>query len=88
MAFISKKKLVYTIKEPLRDYLINQAREVSLPITYEELHRFDNAIPFIDNHGKDTLWETVLHSHQVKWDMCMKRLKRSMHCSSHPEMFQ
>jgi hypothetical protein len=34
---------------------------VTLPITYEELHRFDNAIPFIDNHGKDTLWETVLH---------------------------
>jgi hypothetical protein len=61
MAFISKKKLVYTIKEPLREYLINQGREVTLPITYEELHRFDNAIPFIDNHGKDTLWETVLH---------------------------
>ena len=63
MAFISNKKIVYTIKEPLRDYLVNQDREVSLPITYNELHRFDNAIPLIDNHGKDTLWETVLHSH-------------------------
>ena len=61
MAFISKKKIVYSIKEPLREYLINQAREVSIPIAYEELHRFDNAIPFIDNHGKDTLWETVLY---------------------------
>jgi len=63
MAFISKKKLVYTIKEPLREYLKSQDREVKLPITYQELHRFDNAIPFIDNHGKDTLWETVLHPH-------------------------
>ncbi|MCG8306261.1 MAG: hypothetical protein MI975_02640 [Cytophagales bacterium] len=63
MAFISKKKLVYSIKEPLREYLVAQGREVHLPITYEELHRFDNAIPFIDNHGKDTLWETVLHPH-------------------------
>lgn len=62
MAFISKKKLVYSIKEPLRDYLISQRREVSLPITYKELHRYDNAIPFIDIHGKDTLWETVLFS--------------------------
>lgn len=63
MAFISKKKLVYKINDPLREYLIAQDREVNLPITYEELHRFDNAIPFIDNHGKDTLWETVLHPH-------------------------
>lgn len=62
MAFISKKKLVYSIQEPLREYLVTQGREVHLPITYEELHRFDNAIPFIDNHGKDTLWETVLFS--------------------------
>jgi hypothetical protein len=61
MAFISKKKLVYSIQEPLREYLISQGREVPLPITYSELHRFDNAIPFIDIHGKDTLWETVLH---------------------------
>jgi len=72
MAFISKKKLVYTIKDPLREYLLNQGREVGLPITYEELHRFDNAIPFIDLNGKDTLWETVLfpssemaHVHEV-----------------------
>jgi hypothetical protein len=63
MAYISKKKLVYTIKPPLRDYLISQEREVKLPITYEELHRFTNAIPFIDIHGKDTLWETVLYPH-------------------------
>ncbi len=62
MAFISKKKIVYSIKEPLRDYLINQEREVKLPITYEELHRYNNAIPFIDKFGKDTLWETVFYS--------------------------
>lgn len=62
MAFISKKKIVYSIKEPLRKYLVNQGREVTLPITYTELHRFDNAIPFINKNGKDTLWETVLHS--------------------------
>jgi hypothetical protein len=62
MAFISKKKKVYPINEPLREYLINQEREVHLPITYQDLHRYDNSIPFIDNHGRDTLWETVLHS--------------------------
>ncbi len=61
MAFISKKKLVYTIKEPLRKYLAGHGREVSIPITYQELHRYDSSIPLIDKNGKDTLWETVLH---------------------------
>ncbi len=61
MAIISKKKLVYPIQKPLREYLISQGREVTLPITYEELHRFNSAIPFIDVKGKDTLWESVFY---------------------------
>lgn len=62
MAIISKKKNIYPIAEPLRKYLKNQNREIDLPITYEDLHRFSSSIALIDKNGKDTLWETVLYS--------------------------
>lgn len=87
MAFISKKKLVYTIKEPLREYLVNQEREVKLPITYQDLHRFDNSIPFIDNQGKDTLWETVLHP-QSEMQQVHESLKKYMPYSKLPAMYR
>lgn len=72
MAIITKKKKVYKIHPPLREYLMSQGREFDIPISYEELHRFDNSIPFIDSQGVDTLWETVffpqsdmLHVHEA-----------------------
>ena len=59
MAIISRKKDIYKISPPLREYLIKQGRETELPVTYKELMRFTNAVPLIDTSGKDTLWETV-----------------------------
>jgi hypothetical protein len=61
MAIISKKKLVYDISEPLRAYLTRYDRVTDLPISYESLLRYDNAIPLYDRHGNDTLWETVFY---------------------------
>jgi hypothetical protein len=62
MAIISKKKKIYPVAPPLRKYLKNQNREIELPITYEDLHRYNSSIALIDKSGKDTLWETVLYS--------------------------
>ncbi len=61
MAIISKKKKSYSIAEPLRLYLKNQNREMTLPLKYEDLHRYNSSIALIDKSGKDTLWETVLY---------------------------
>ena len=63
MAIITKKKKVYKIHPPLREYLVSQGRDVKIPISYDELHRFDNSIPFFDSHGTDTLWESVFFQH-------------------------
>lgn len=57
---ISKKKLFYSISEPLRDYLLNYNRLVKIPFTYSELLRYFSTIPQKDKQGKDTLWKTVL----------------------------
>lgn len=67
MAIISKKKLIYTIKDPLRKYLVSQGREVDLPVRYEDLQRYVSSIPFIDKKGRDTLWETVFYpQHEIQ----------------------
>lgn len=36
-------------------------REVSIPIKYTDLVRYNNSIPLYDNLGEDTLWETVFY---------------------------
>lgn len=61
MAIISKKKKIYKISTALRAYLKKNEREMALPISYQDLLRYDNAIALNDKHGKDTLWETVFY---------------------------
>lgn len=61
MAFISRKKNIYPINQDLRKYLIKYGREIKLPICYDDIAQFDNAITLYDKEGKDTLWETVFY---------------------------
>ncbi len=61
MAIISKKKNIYKISKALRTYLNKYDREISLPIDYRDLLRYDNSISLIDQKGKDTYWETVFY---------------------------
>ncbi len=61
MALISKKKKIYSISEGLREYLIGYAREVDIPIHYDELLRYSSSIALFDSNEKDTLWETVFY---------------------------
>lgn len=62
MNTISKKKIHYPIRAPLRKYLKNYSREMRLPIAYQDLNHYENALPLYDKHGKDTLWETVYYN--------------------------
>jgi hypothetical protein len=64
MALISKKKIPFKISNKLRKYLSKYGRERLLPIKYEDLKRFDKAIPLYDKKGKDTLWESVFYPQQ------------------------
>lgn len=58
---ITHKKQIYRIGEPLREYLVQYSRELTLPIQYADLLRYTDAITLFDNKGNDTLWETVLY---------------------------
>ena len=73
MALITKKKILYPVNEPLREYLNHQERETTA-ISYADLTRYSSSIPLYDIAGKDTLWETVLYGH-AEVDSIHKDLK-------------
>ena len=61
MPIIARKKQVYSIGRPLRDYLVQYNREHTLPIQYADLLRYDNSTSLYDKRDRDTLWETVYY---------------------------
>ena len=61
-ANISKKKIIYGISAPLREYLRAYDRESPIPVGYTDLKRFDNTMVVYDKYGKDTLWVSTIYS--------------------------
>jgi len=61
---ISRKKLIYPVRAPFASYLGQYDRAFSLPIRYEDLLRYVQAIPLYDKAGRDTLWVSVLYTSQ------------------------
>ncbi|HVR61939.1 MAG TPA: hypothetical protein VMU50_08570 [Polyangia bacterium] len=57
----TRRKPSYPVRPVLRQYLGKCRRELPLPVSYERLQCFTEAIPLSDGDGRDTLWETVLY---------------------------
>lgn len=58
---ISKKKIHYEVKEKLGRYLRKYTRMIEIPITYQDLLRYDMAYPLKDSQGNDTFWLSVIY---------------------------
>lgn len=59
---ISKKKPKFPVNDELAGYLIQGAREIDLPLKYQELTQFDQGFPILDRYDNDTLWLSVLYN--------------------------
>ena len=55
------KKPSLPVRDGLRGYLTRYKRERELPVTYERLRDFQEAIPLTDAGGKPTLWDSVIY---------------------------
>ncbi|HLP43645.1 MAG TPA: hypothetical protein VK465_19240 [Fibrobacteria bacterium] len=66
---ISRKKKLFPISEPLRDYLNRYTRSRDLPVTYADLLRYQAATPLVDKYDKDTLWATCMYNHSDESDI-------------------
>ncbi len=71
----SRKKPMFAVHEPLRNYLKQHGREVRLPVSYNDLLRITYSIPLVDKNGKDTLWETVVYDMR-DWEYIREGLVR------------
>ncbi|MFW5801127.1 MAG: hypothetical protein ACOCVC_03785 [Spirochaeta sp.] len=59
MNLISRKKHIYPVAAPLREYLAAYDRGVELQISYDDLLDYYVSAPYYDSSGRDTLWATV-----------------------------
>ncbi|MEN9401656.1 MAG: hypothetical protein RL091_359 [Verrucomicrobiota bacterium] len=57
----TRKKPSYPIGPELRAYLKKFRRERDLPVTYERLRHFHEAVPIMDQKGRPTLWDSVAY---------------------------
>ena len=55
------KKPCLPVTAGLRGYLTRYKRERELPVTYERLRDFQEAMPLTDEAGKPTLWDSVIY---------------------------
>ena len=65
MTAISKKKKHFHVNGQLRQYLKKYDRESKLPVSYDDLLRYNETVPHRDKHGKETLWETVMYDRMM-----------------------
>lgn len=55
-----KRKAFFPINQAFREYLQAHGRFLELPLIYEDLLQYEDAFPLINEHGEDTLWQTLL----------------------------
>ena len=78
---ISKKKPVYPISKELTNYLIKNGRNVKIPICYDDLMRFKDAVSIFDENGEDTLWLSTYFSEndQEEIELGLKKIYTILH---------
>ncbi len=58
---ITRKKTIYQVNAELRQYLLENRREIDLPVSYSDLRHFNDSIAIRDKSGNDTLWQAALY---------------------------
>ncbi|MEO0511100.1 MAG: hypothetical protein AAF065_14720 [Verrucomicrobiota bacterium] len=63
-AVIQQRKQFFPINELFRDYLTQYRRGMELPLTYEDMLKYEDSFPLLDKQGEDTLWQTLIYEAQ------------------------
>ena len=63
-AVTQQRKQFFPINNLFREYLQIFHRSLELPVSYEDLLKYDDAFPLINKEGNDTLWQTLIYEQQ------------------------
>lgn len=64
-----KRKLFFSINDRFREYLRVFHRSLELPVSYEDLLKYEDAFPLVDADGQDTLWQTLVYEQQFSREL-------------------
>ncbi|NCI47024.1 hypothetical protein [Sediminibacterium soli] len=71
----SKKKPIFPVNEQLRQYLVQYGREVTLPVSYQDLQRYRYTTSLKDKRGNETAWEKASYD-MNDWEWLRTNLVR------------
>ncbi len=63
-AATQQRKQFFPVNESFRGYLKAFQRSVDLPVTYEDMLKYEDAFPLLNKLGVDTLWQTLIYESQ------------------------
>lgn len=86
---ISKKKPLYPISDKLDRYLSEYSRNITLPIFYDDLLRFQGAVEVLDAEDKDTLWVRVYYNEfeRLEIESALKKVYAILHSDGNEAIF-
>lgn len=58
------RKQFFSINQDFREYLAHFDRALDLPVSYEDLLKYEDSFPLMDAEGNDTLWQTLIYEQQ------------------------
>lgn len=78
---ISKKKPAFPISDQLSKYLSQHARNIKIPIFYDDLLRFQGAVEIFNENDKDTLWVSCYYAEHEREEIenSLKRMYSILH---------
>ena len=78
---ISKKKVPFPVTPSLQVYLDAHGRSIEIPVSYDDLLRFEGSVPILDGNDEDTLWVDCLYSMSDRDELVLnlKRLYSILH---------
>jgi hypothetical protein len=78
---ISKKKVPFPVTPALQGYLNTHGRSIEIPVSYEDLLRFEGSVAILDAEDLDTLWIDCMYSASDREELVLnlKRLYSILH---------
>lgn len=69
VAATQQRKQFFPINRLFREYLTEYHRAMELPVTYEDMLKYEDSFPLINKSGEDTLWQTLIYERQFSREL-------------------